>query len=329
MRWLRYALSVGCLIALGACTGGGPAKHDLSPGVDPASPTSATLPGGWRWESYRGVEVGVPGDWGWGNGSQRLSQWCTNRKDPKPMVGRPGASTLVGCIADALGPEPETLVVNTGWIVAFEDATSDSNSFRIPSGGDRTLVRVGGVIVVVQVPERLREQIVATVHTVTADHAGCPVFDSVSDHPAQRPAPASEGVQLKRVTVVSVCRYELAVRQEHRTAPLLSSSRFEGAPAAKLIKQIAAAPHGGGPNRATHCTHKYGDEMIVLRVGSSTDESEIYARYSGCDHNGFDDGSTVRTLTRAPMQTLIKGPNAPGSWYGELNPILAPGQGRK
>jgi hypothetical protein len=62
--------------------------------------------------------------------------------------------------------------------------------------------------------------------------------------------------------------------------------------------------------------------MIVLRIGSAVGASEIYARYSGCDHNGFDDGITVRTLTRTPMQALIAGPNAPSGWGAALDPIL-------
>src|SRR3954465_15549674 len=97
MRWLRCAFPIAILVALGACTVERPSPHDMSPSADPSGSVSPTLPDGWRWESYRDVEVGVPADWGWGSGDQRLGQWCTNEKHPKPIVGRPGVSTLVGC----------------------------------------------------------------------------------------------------------------------------------------------------------------------------------------------------------------------------------------
>jgi hypothetical protein len=322
MRWLRFVLVIVGLVALSACHVERPSQHDLSPGVDPAGSVSPTLPDGWRWESYRGVEVGVPSDWGWGSGGQRLGQWCINQKDPKPIVGRSGSyvSTLVACSQAKAGkPDPQTLIKNTGWVVAFGEATS-----KIPRGGDREVVTYGRVTVVVQAPESLRTRIIATIHLVKIDHQGCPAADSVSLHPAQRPKPPSDVAELRGVTAVSVCRYEFASKDDPQGRGLLESSlRYVGESAASIINQIAAAPKGGGPNSPETCIASYGGEIIVLRVTSSSGKSQIYVRYSSCVHNGFDDGTTVRSLTRAPMQALIKGPNALGSWDGVLNPILS------
>lgn len=317
MRWLRCAFLIGCLFALGACTIERPSQHDMSPGVDPGGSVSPPLPDGWRWESYRDVEVGVPADWGWGSGTQRLGQWCINGKRPKPIVGRPGFSTLVGCPSNAGGPDPETLIKNTGRVVAFEDAGSP-----VAHGGDRRVVTLRDVTVVVQVPKSLSTTIISTIHLVKIDHHGCPAADPVTAHPERRP-PATDVADLVDVSAVSVCKYAVAHTGDRLSgAWLLSSSQVRGSEAANLVRQIAAAPVNGGPNNAKQCSDKYGDEIMVLRVTSSTGESKIYARYSGCDHNGFDDGTTVRTLTRAPMQTLITGPNAVSSWGGFLDPIL-------
>ncbi|MDX6278452.1 MAG: hypothetical protein QOJ72_2580 [Nocardioidaceae bacterium] len=311
MRWLRYVLVLVALTALSACHVDRPSQHDLSPGVDPAGGVSPTLPDGWRWESYRDVEVGVPADWGWGSSDQLLGQWCVgNGKHPKPMVGRPGISTLVGCPPAKRGEaDPETLISNTGMVVAFEDATR-----KIPRGGDRQIITYGDVTVVVQAPESLRTRIIATIHLVKIDHQGCPTSDPISWHFVRRPSQARDVARLRDVTALSVCRYG---------GFLVSSLRYGGPRAARIVRQIAAAPKGGGPNTPETCTEKYGDEVIVLRITSATGRSQIYARYSGCDHNGFDDGITVRTLTRAPMQALIAGPNAPTSWDGVLDPILS------
>lgn len=324
MRRLRYAFLVACFVAIGACTGSAP-QHDMSPGVDPDGRVSPTLPDGWRWESYRGVEVGAPADWGWGAGDQRLGQWCINEKHPKPIVGRPGASTLVGCTSDAVGPDPETLIKNTGWVVAFEDAVfADGAVNPVATGGDRTIVRLGNVVVVVQVPASLSSRVIATIHLVKVDHQGCPAADPASFHPQKRPVAATDVGALRGVTSVSVCKYAFATDHDPqaRTGLLMSSLRYDGQPAARIVRQIAAAPKGGGPNSPQTCTKGFGSEIIVLRVSSSTGASTVRVRYSDCDHNGFDDGVTVRTLTRAPMQALIQGPNAVWSWEGVLNPIL-------
>jgi hypothetical protein len=47
----------------------------------------------------------------------------------------------------------------------------------------------------------------------------------------------------------------------------------------------------------------------VLRVRSAAGDTEIMLRYSGCDHNGFDDGVTVRTLTPAAIARFMTGSN--------------------
>jgi hypothetical protein len=318
MRWLRFVLVLVGLLALSGCHVDRPSQHDLSPGVDPAGRVSPTLPDGWRWESYRNVEVGVPADWGWGSSAQILGQWCVDNKHPQPTVGRPGISTLVGCLPRAKpgGPDPQTLIRNTGPVVAFEDATT-----KVPHGGDRRVVTLGDVTVVVQVRKSLRSRIIATIHLVKVDHHGCPAADPVSAHPERRPR-ASSVSALVNVSAVSVCRYAVAHQGDRLTAGLLSSSQFHGAAAARIVRQMAVAPARGGPDNRQQCTDAYGDEIIVLRVTSSGGASEIHVRYSGCDHNGFDDGIAVRRLTRDPMQALIAGPNGPSGWPGFLDPII-------
>lgn len=323
MRWLWYLCLIASLIALGGCTSDGSSKPEAS--VSPAA--SPALPDDWRWESYLGVEVGVPGDWGWGNGSQRIGQRCINEKDPKPIVGRSGISTLVGCKPAKAGePDPETLSKNTGWIVSFDSFTyPDGSKNPIARGGDRALVRVGDVVVVIQAPKALRTKIAATAHEVKTDHAGCPVSDPVSLDPSRRPSPASDVTELRGVTSLSVCKYALAEENGQDEKPsLLASARLDGSDAANVIDQIAKAPEGGGPNSPETCVESYGDEIIVLKVTSSRGASVVHVRYSSCDHNGFDDGTAVRTLTRVPVQALIAGPNAVSSWSGVLDPILTP-----
>jgi hypothetical protein len=47
----------------------------------------------------------------------------------------------------------------------------------------------------------------------------------------------------------------------------------------------------------------------VLLVRSATGAAEITMRSAGCVQNGFDDGTTVRKLTKAGVGPLVAGPN--------------------
>jgi len=320
---LMIAVASGCASA--------PELNTAAPSSAPASTAHDTqhlsaLPPGWRWESYGGVEVGVPASWGWVNGSQRIGQWCVTapkvEPDRSPAVGRPGVSTQAGCDAfpTKKRPDPATLLNNTGPIVAFDRPGKPKD--RVTSEGDRTSVILNGVDVIVQTEPALRMQIVATVHAVTIDMNGCPATDPVSHDPARRPSPAVDVSKLRAVSAVSACKYVLDHDAYGLDPRLQSSLRLEGAKAAQAVSRIAAASMRGGPNKPKNCPadYSYGDELIVLRVTSDTGESQIYVRYSSCDHNGFDDGHSVRRLDVRSVAPFVAGPNAV---YGRLDESTA------
>ena len=57
-----------------------PVRRPASPAApvslaEPIGPQPA-LPAGWRWESYGGVQVGVPRFWGWDSAALRIDAWC-------------------------------------------------------------------------------------------------------------------------------------------------------------------------------------------------------------------------------------------------------------
>ncbi|WP_130508030.1 hypothetical protein [Krasilnikovia cinnamomea] len=265
------------------------------------------LPAGWRWESYGGVEVGIPGEWGWGDSGLRLDAWCVGSAGNRPpVVARPGGATpAIACGGDG------TRIADTGWVVGLGHALQVSDG--VERVGDRTTVRLAGVEVVVQAPWGLREQIAATVHRVDVDDFGCPTTNPISMQPALRPARPVDLATLRNVSSVSACKYEL--RQGYDTAQqrpwLVSSLHLDGAAAERAIRQIAQAPVGGGPDQPDLALPEaaYGDDAIVLRVRSRVGLTEVMLRYSGCDHNGFDDGINVRRLTAASVAPFIAGPN--------------------
>jgi hypothetical protein len=325
-------LSSSLMIGLSACSApagtepaAAPARSGAAAAPDPSEPP---LPTGWRWESYGGVQVGVPGDFGWGVNAQRLSQWCVGEKrSTAPVVGRPGASTLVACRGMDATPSGETLLKNTGTVVALQDDRQEG--LDRPDGttteGDRTTVTLGGVSVGVQAPKGLREQIAGTVHRAAIDANGCPATHPITGDHDLRPGGPVAVSALTGVTEVAVCRYALD-RPDAAGPGLLGSLRLSGPSATTALAAITAAPLGGGPDAPSQCSTDtaWGDEVVVLRVRSAAGGSEVFLRYSGCDHNGFDDGVAERALTAAATDVLLAGPHQQysGSGHGEKTTIL-------
>lgn len=325
----RVAAMLGGVFALAGCAASTVAPGDAA-GSQAASSGAASvpasdagdpaLPEGWRWEGFGGVLVAVPGEWGWGTRSPQLSQWCLLRARKPPVVARPGPATAVLCPQDAGGVDPATLVANTGMVVAFEWALDD----ELGTGeGDQESRRIGDTLVRVNAPVRLREQILATVHEAQVDANGCPMHLEAGFEPDARPLPARDIATLTGVTSVAACRYPVVQLTEGATGnrmpvPLWSSLRLDGDAAQAAVAAIAVAPFGGGPDKPDSCVpdFSYGQEMIVARIESDQGQSAVHVYYSGCDHNGFDDGIALRALTRKAVQPLIAAPNRPLSWGG-------------
>lgn len=341
-RRQRRHLGIGSLAAAGVALvigltqiGGGkettlPADTTAATATESASaPATPALPDGWRWESFGGVQVGVPGDWGWGSPSQRVNQWCLfDEADlAQPLVGQAGISTAVGCDVHrgATLPPKDMLVEHTGELVMF-DWTTEPDA-RPLDAGDRTTVRLQGVSVIVQTQQPLRDQIAATIHTVDTDARGCPATHPITADSTWRPGGAALD-DLEEVSSVSICRFTLRDSMpeipEELTGSLMSSWRIDGPDAQQAIETIAQAPIGGGPNRPGQCAADiaFGEEAIVLLVTTASGTSEVVARYAGCDHHGFDDGHVIRTLTAEALAPLVEGPNLPGSLSSEVGDLV-------
>ncbi len=313
---------MGVLAMLPGCTEEGASAPDVPPGS--SAEAVPLLPDGWRWESYRDIAVGVPGGWGYG-GYGRWSDWCADGVGKEPVVGRPGGTFSIACNGDPRRPktgvDPGALVKNTGAFVAFLAGTEDD----VAEEGDREIVRAGTSAVLVQAEPNLRTQIARTVHVLAdRDHNECPLTHPISGDPTWRPT------QIDRAAVaepeaISVCKFGL--RGRHSGPPagptLISSNRILGTAAAAAIEAIFSAPEGGGPNRTDprRCDldDGYGDEVYILRISRSRQlAAEIVVHYAGCNHNGFDDGDTLRTLTAEGLAPLIRQPNAPNGYIGDL-----------
>lgn len=267
------------------------------------------LPSGWRWDSYGGVEVGVPADWGWADRGLRLGAWCVRSPVKKrPVVARPlGPVLAIECNGR------ETLVANTGWVVGFGHSLTEPDG--VERTDDRTTVRIDGVEIILQAPPAWRERIAATIHRVRVDDFGCPTTHPISTRPSLRPPHPVDVAALRDVTTVSACQYELRDPSDvwRPRTWLKSSLRLDGAAAERAIARIAQASPSGGPDQPGYCAQEtaygQGSTAIVLRVRSASGLTEIILRYAGCVGHGFDDGVHVWRLSAAAMAPFIAGPN--------------------
>ncbi|MEU4626465.1 hypothetical protein AB0G04_41610 [Actinoplanes sp. NPDC023801] len=311
LRPLAAALAALILTACAPPDAAGPSIPAPSrPGAAPE------LPSGWRWESYGGVQVGVPGEWGWDDRALRLDAWCIEQdSERRPVVARPGAPVpAIGC------PDGGNLIKNTGWVVGFGQALPGEPDGVLHSG-DRATVRTAGVEVIVQVPRDIRDRIAATVHRVDVDAYGCPATHPISSTRAWRPPAGPDIAALHDVTSLSACRYGLG-----SPASLISSLRLDGPAARRALQGITRAPAGGGPDRPQDCAPEvaWGDEAIVLRVRSAAGLTEITVRYASCSGHGFDDGGTVRGLTLAAIAPFTSGANTVPALEAQLAEALSP-----
>lgn len=297
---------------------GAPDAAAPSPSAGSLTSPFHDLPPDWRWESFHGVEVGVPADWRDGSSTGGLTgNWCIGKPRAEARVGRPGLQFAVGCPGFDGGPDPGLQIENAGRFVAFDPST------HLPDGstteGDRTTVTLGGVSVLVQAESSLRSEIIGTIGLADPDPNGCPVTDPISKDPAARPDPAVDITRLTDVTAVTACRYELPV-VERDPSELISSLRLSGDNAVQAVSAVAALPIGSGPDDPRDCSGQasYGEEIVVLHIISRAGESSVYMRFSGCADNGFDDGVSVRALTIGTAPLFLAGPNIPTSETGSL-----------
>lgn len=309
--------AAGVALVIGITQIGGGTKEPVLPADDTGATATATasedsapvLPDGWRWESFGGVQVGVPGDWDWGVTPSRLSDWChlEDPEAPQSAVTRPGSYATMECPGGVINPGP---ITNTKDLVVFDWSTSPDREPDVRS--ERTTLQLNGVSVIVQGPEALREQIVGTVSVVDTDAHGCPSTHTITTDPAWRPSGPTISA-LTDVSSVSVCRYALRpvppANPNTSTASLISSLRLEGADAQNALAPLEEAPPGSGPNSPEACAEPYGDQAIILRVTSAAGTSDVVVRYSGCDHHGFDSGHDVRALTEEALSPFNTAPN--------------------
>jgi DNA-directed RNA polymerase specialized sigma24 family protein len=259
---------------------------------------------GWRWESWGGIQVQVPGTWGYGD----LTQWCVTRGPDGPAVDRPemegtdamcsltdnGRSTYTGGLL--LRRTEEALRLSRADVAPY--ATS-----RIHTVGDVTMT-------LVDIDPGVGDAILLSAQVIgRRDFNGCePHRDVVEASPRGARSGPGPLAEVGRIGSVSVCRYGLTGWPD---PTLISSRRLTGRPAGDLLAAVRSAPalpRTPAP-AATGCTPP--EEIGVLefwpRPGSELPVS-VVVRYDGCRGHGIDDGRTLRALTAEVLDPILVAP---------------------
>ncbi|WP_145806573.1 hypothetical protein [Kribbella amoyensis] len=232
------------------------------------------------------------------------------------MVRRPGGA-LIGdpggaCRAERPIPidRQPSLEFDGGWLPGRS---------QYPAGWVRETRLVGELPVTVFARDAaLRERILSSAGVVGAvDGNGCEPVSALAVDKVVRP-PSQGGLKsVGTVESVSLCEYSTSVRPDDPW-PLTASSLLRGQAAAKLVRDLVAAPPGTGPTLTDQrvCGPDPGFPVIVLRVRGSAHNQDVLYRYSGCRTNGTDDGSVQRQLTSATARQIFLGAH---QLYGKSN----------
>lgn len=316
-RWVGIVAAASVLLLLGSTALGVAVWRDDAgeAGRDTVSEPAA----GWRYESYRDVQIEVPESWGYA--AAPGSDWCAGvpggegRFPRQPHVDTNGRFDMVlsiGCVgrSDLLGGQvPERLweshvsLVDAGGPNAVEDGTVTVEGWtRIARTIGATQVRVLADAGHVEQARRIAE----SAEVVAADHNGCSATSEIQAMAYVRPTDAFDVAEVADVDSISVCQYAMGEGTERPW--LLASRQLTGTEADDVLAAIKAAPVGGGPNTPKSCLHEVNQEpAIVLRLNAGHGSHEVYVYNASCINNGFDDGTTVRELTRAACVPLYEG----------------------
>ncbi|MEX0428323.1 hypothetical protein AB3X52_11895 [Nocardioides sp. DS6] len=148
----------------------------------------------------------------------------------------------------------------------------------------------------------LAQRIRSSARTFSIDANGCRATSPVQAADIVRPSAATSATRLTP-TSVSVCQYA----RGGDGPGLLGSRLLTGSQMGALLRGIAEAPSGSGPNAPSHCDASVpGDTAIELRYHRGGEEpATAYVYYDACVGNGiYDADSTVR-LTAADCRPLF------------------------
>jgi hypothetical protein len=295
------AVVLACAAVATAVTG----AHALTDEVSPApAPSVAQPPPGWHWESYSNIQVQVPDSWRDGGGSYLWA--CSKMKPAGPVISRP---SLLPVPTMRCGVEAPALALRVPHL--FFDLHPRAGIFPLDHGWtEETRVIDGLGLSVFSDDDAVRRRILDSATLINGtDVNGCAPSHRLALRSDLRPTSGSGLSSVGAIESVQICAYQTGA--EPSRPPLISALASSGDRARAVGEAILAAPEvdrtgpTSGDLRTTGNCQFQDLEMLVLTVHGRQGDQEVVVRYTECSGNGFDDGSTVRRLTKAALQPLL------------------------
>jgi hypothetical protein len=282
------AAVLACAVVATAIT----ATHSLTSELrtDPPEVARPVAPdAGWRWESYKTVQVQVPMDW-----SQYIS-------GPAPCVpGNSSSKPIIGRFNDWLGDRsytcqdavlPADRRMQYLW---FNDVQTPGIKQYDAGWTEETRLVAGVKISVLTQDDALRRHILDSARPITGtDYYGCAPTDS---------GPRGSGLDpADRITSASICEYWQNT--------LVAGSILNGSPAAKLAQHLATSPAGTPAEWSKGCSQP-DQRTFVVTLHGRTESYPVRVTMAYCyaDHTfPTDDGSTQRRTGYETLDLIRQG----------------------
>ncbi len=269
--------------------------------VNVAAPAGG-VPASWRIESYDGVQLRVPPDWGWGGvpvtiggGHEFLTcghgafahagpdgETVLEVNVEQPYVGRANYGMTDLCMTGLPTPTQPYVWLGSPIEVGSEEL---ENGFR------QQTIEVGGLRVTVASDDADElAAILSTIAAVDVDANGCAAVSA----PVESGDPLAD---LDKVDSVSVCVYR---HQEGQGVFLGYSTSIEGAPAQHLLEAIKAQPAG---DLDCDPDPRLRVDDVVLRFHGADAEADVLLRLDGCA--GYYTGEGVRPFPRSSIEPWV------------------------
>lgn len=300
------AVAASVLLVLGTTIGVAlwrGSSADRGPAEDTAGPTA-----GWRYESYRDVQIEVPDAWGYDYAPS--SDWCVDEssvpRGPYVDIGGRGVRSILCGGKPSLDLHGNDVPMRL-WAthVTLGEPGDVPDGTETADGWTRIARTVGAAQVrVLTDSENLDEahEIAESARVIEADHNGCAASSPIQADSWVRPSEPFDVADLTDVDSIAVCNYAIGVGTVEPW--LLASRMLTGTAADDVLAAIQAAPVGGGPDRPNLCVHDVEGAGTVLRLESGDMTRTMYLYNATCVNNGFDDGTNRRELTVAACVPL-------------------------
>lgn len=296
-----FAVLAGTVVGVVVASGG---RHtDPAPVADPDTT-------GWRWESWLGAQVMVPGDWT----QEDFGCLSTNA----PSVARFPAPRFL-CSSPETA-DKEVALLGTGAQsdakpylrpVTIDGVPALRGDFQLPDGRYAGAIEVPsrGLGLTVRTMDAAKTaHILGSFRLVDVDHAGCPALRPVREPSAANslstglfvpPSPES----------IAICLYHTGFGHGQVEGRLRRSMALAGTDAARLADGLNAAKPGANPDLAADVCRQEGpvsaDAMLLVRSGTTT--ARVWAIFSSCTGRGLDNGTRWAQLTTGVVQQITQG----------------------